>query len=58
MAENPLSKLPLIGQVLVAFALGAVDDAEFGRTVEALARADVAIMTNGPGPVPATTPLD
>jgi cytosine/adenosine deaminase-related metal-dependent hydrolase len=35
-----------------AFALGAVDDDEFGRTAEALARAGVAIMTNGPGPVP------
>jgi cytosine deaminase len=42
------------GRVAVshAFALGAVDDNEFGRTAEALARADVAIMTNGPGPVP------
>ena len=29
-----------------------MDEAEFGRTAEALARADVAIMTNGPGPVP------
>ncbi len=44
----------LDGRVAVshAFALGAVDEAEFGRTAEALARADVAIMTNGPGPVP------
>jgi cytosine deaminase len=44
----------LAGRVAVshAFALGAVDDAEFGRTAQALARADVAIMTNGPGPVP------
>jgi len=44
----------LEGRVAVshAFALGAVDDAELGRTVQALARADVAIMTNGPGPVP------
>ena len=44
----------LEGRVAVshAFALGAVDDTEFGRTAEALARADVAIMTNGPGPVP------
>ena len=44
----------LAGKVAVshAFALGAVDDTEFGRTAEALARADVAIMTNGPGPVP------
>ncbi len=44
----------LEGRVAVshAFALGAVDEAEFGRTAQALARADVAIMTNGPGPVP------
>jgi cytosine/creatinine deaminase len=44
----------LAGKVAVshAFALGGVDDGEFGRTAEALARADVAIMTNGPGPVP------
>jgi cytosine/creatinine deaminase len=46
--------LGLQGRVAVshAFALGAVGDAEFGRTAEALAAADVAIMTNGPGPVP------
>ncbi|HLJ69834.1 MAG TPA: amidohydrolase, partial [Roseiarcus sp.] len=46
--------LGLKGRVAVshAFALGAVDEAEFGRTAEALAAADVAIMTNGPGPVP------
>lgn len=46
--------LGLQGRVAVshAFALGAVDDGEFGRTAEALASADVAIMTNGPGPVP------
>ena len=45
--------LGLVGRVAVshAFALGEVDDAEFGRTAEALARAGVAIMTNGPGPV-------
>ena len=44
----------LVGRVAVshAFALGAVDDYELGRTIEALARADVAIMTNGPGPAP------
>jgi cytosine deaminase len=44
----------LEGRVAVshAFALGAVDDLELGRTAQALARADVAIMTNGPGPVP------
>jgi cytosine/adenosine deaminase-related metal-dependent hydrolase len=46
--------LGLKGRVAVshAFALGAVDDMEFGRTAQALAAADVAIMTNGPGPVP------
>ena len=45
--------LGLEGKVAVshAFALGQVDDFEFGRTAEALARARVAIMTNGPGPV-------
>ncbi len=44
----------LEGRVAVshAFALGDIDDAEFGRTAERLARARVAIMTNGPGPVP------
>jgi cytosine deaminase len=44
----------LQGRVAVshAFALGAVDETEFGRTAEALARADVAVMTHGPGPVP------
>jgi cytosine deaminase len=44
----------LHGRVAVshAFALGAVGESELGRTAEALARADVAIMTNGPGPVP------
>jgi len=35
-----------------AFALGSIDDSEFERTAAALARAGVAIMTNGPGPVP------
>ena len=35
-----------------AFALGSVDASEFERTAAALARASVAIMTNGPGPVP------
>ena len=44
----------LKGRVAVshAFALGAVDELEFARTAEALARAEIAIMTNGPGPVP------
>ncbi|MVA26977.1 amidohydrolase [Agrobacterium vitis] len=32
-----------------AYCLGALDDMDFGRTAEALARADVAIMTIGPG---------
>lgn len=32
-----------------AYGLGAIDDADFGRTAEALARAEVAIMTNAPG---------
>ncbi len=41
----------LQGRVVVshAYGLGAIDDAEFGRTAEALARAEVAIMTNAPG---------
>ena len=41
----------LQGKVVVshAYGLGAIDDADFGRTAEALARADVAIMTNAPG---------
>ncbi|WP_201404516.1 amidohydrolase family protein [Kaistia sp. 32K] len=45
--------LGLQGKVAVshAFALGQIDDFEFGRTAEALAAARVAIMTNGPGPV-------
>jgi cytosine deaminase len=46
--------LGLAGRVAVshAFALGEVDDGELRRTAEALARAGIAIMTNGPGPVP------
>jgi cytosine deaminase len=42
------------GKVAVshAYALGDVDQAEFGRTADALARSGVAIMTNGAGPVP------
>ena len=35
-----------------AFCLGAIDDVDFGQTAEALARADVAIMTTGPGNTP------
>jgi cytosine/adenosine deaminase-related metal-dependent hydrolase len=44
----------LDGRVAVshAFALGDVDSVEFERTAAALAGAGVAIMTNGPGPVP------
>jgi cytosine/adenosine deaminase-related metal-dependent hydrolase len=44
----------LQGKVAVshAFALGTVDGREFETTAEALAGAQVAIMTNGPGPVP------
>lgn len=44
----------LKGRVAVshAFALGGVDDSEFDRTAAALARAGIAIMTTGPGPVP------
>ncbi len=46
--------LSLSGRVAVshAFSLGALDDADFAATAEALARAGVAIMTTGPGPVP------
>lgn len=42
------------GRVAVshAYALGAIDDAEFGRTAAALAGAGVAIMTNAPGTGP------
>lgn len=45
--------LGLEGKVAVshAFALGQIDEVEFGRTASALAEARVAIMTNGPGPV-------
>ena len=44
----------MAGRVAVshAFALGQVDADEFGRTADALAEASVAIMTNGPGPMP------
>ena len=44
----------LQGRVAVshAFCLGELDDADFGRTAELLARAEISIMTNGPGPVP------
>ena len=42
------------GRVAVshAYALGAIDDVEFGRTAAALAGAGVAIMTNAPGTGP------
>lgn len=45
--------LGLGGRVAVshAYALGGVDEAEFARTAEALAKAGIAIMTNGAGPV-------
>ncbi|HEY1721164.1 MAG TPA: amidohydrolase family protein [Magnetospirillaceae bacterium] len=41
------------GKVAVshAYALGGVDDVEFGKTADALAKAGVAIMSNGAGPV-------
>lgn len=44
----------LHGRVAVshAYALGAIEEPEFGRTAEALARAGVAIMTNAPGTGP------
>ena len=44
----------LAGRVTVshAYALGAIDDADLGRTAEALAGAGVAIMTNAPGTGP------
>ncbi len=53
IAERTLA-VGLGGKVAVshAYALGDVDDIEFGRTAEALAKARVAIMTNGAGPVP------
>ena len=43
----------LQGKVVVshAFSLGELTDSDFGRTAELLARADVAIMTTGPGGV-------
>lgn len=53
IAERTIA-LSLQGRVAVshAFCLGELDDADFGRTAELLARAEVSIMTNGPGPVP------
>ena len=52
IAERTLAA-GLGGKVAVshAYALGGVDEIEFGRTAEALAKARVAIMTNGAGPV-------
>lgn len=46
--------LGLNGRVAVshAFCLGELDDGDFAATSGALARAGVAIMTTGPGPVP------
>jgi cytosine/creatinine deaminase len=53
IAERTLA-LGLAGKVAVshAFCLGALDDSDFGRTAELLARADISIMTTAPGPVP------
>lgn len=53
IAERSLA-LGLQGRVTVshAYALGAIDDATFGQTAEALASGGVAILTNGPGPDP------
>nr|WP_272212480.1 amidohydrolase [Marinicella sp. W31]MDC2878396.1 amidohydrolase [Marinicella sp. W31] len=53
IAERTIA-LSLQGRVAVshAFCLGALDGADFGKTAELLARAEVSIMTNGPGPVP------
>ena len=53
IAERAIAS-SLQGRVAVshAFCLGELDDADFGRTAELLARAEISIMTNGPGPVP------
>lgn len=53
IAERTIA-LSLQGRVAVshAFCLGELDDADFGRTAALLARAEISIMTNGPGPVP------
>ncbi len=54
MIAERTAALGLGGKVAVshAFCLGELDDALFAATAEALARAGVAIMTTGPGPVP------
>jgi cytosine/creatinine deaminase len=53
IAEHALA-IGLVGRVAVshAFCLGELDDATFGSTAEALAKARITIMTSGPGPVP------
>jgi cytosine/creatinine deaminase len=53
IAEYALA-IGVAGTVAVshAFCLGELDDVTFGSTAEALAKAGIAIMTNGPGPVP------
>jgi len=55
MIAERTAALSLGGSVTVshAFCLGELDDALFGETASALARAGVAIMTTAPGPVPA-----
>jgi cytosine/adenosine deaminase-related metal-dependent hydrolase len=54
MIAERTAALALGGRVAVshAFCLGELDEALFGETASALARADVAIMTTAPGPVP------
>ncbi len=53
IAERTLAA-GLAGKVAVShcFCLGELDDHDFARTAELLARAGVAIMTTAPGPVP------
>jgi cytosine deaminase len=54
MIAERTAALGLAGKVAVshAFCLGELDEALFAATAAALARAGVAIMTTGPGPVP------
>jgi cytosine/creatinine deaminase len=54
MIAERTAALGLGGKAVVshAFCLGELDEALFAVTAEALARAGVAIMTTGPGPVP------
>ncbi|WP_348641047.1 amidohydrolase [Martelella sp. HB161492] len=53
IAERTIA-LGLEGKVAVshAFCLGELSDSDFARTAALLAKANIAIMTNGPGPVP------